>query len=150
LSQSLTAMKTYWGSGGIAPRILTSALDGGEWSASSPGRFTPREGAPLTHRLGGLVGLRAVLDAVMKRKIPSPCRESSSRTLIVQPVVQRYTDSFLQLNNVSYVAVVTMCTICFNDENSTIAHGMCLWVSFVLTLNTKTVPKFYVFLKLGN
>jgi hypothetical protein len=24
------AMKAYWGSGGIAPRILTSALDGGE------------------------------------------------------------------------------------------------------------------------
>jgi hypothetical protein len=25
---------------------LTSALDGGEWSASRPGRFTPRERAP--------------------------------------------------------------------------------------------------------
>jgi hypothetical protein len=30
------------GSAGIAP-FLTSALDGGEWSASCPGRFTPRE-----------------------------------------------------------------------------------------------------------
>jgi hypothetical protein len=30
-----------WGSGGIAPPILTSALDGGEWSASRPGRITP-------------------------------------------------------------------------------------------------------------
>jgi hypothetical protein len=28
---------------------LTSALDGGEWSASCPGRFTPRERAPGTH-----------------------------------------------------------------------------------------------------
>jgi hypothetical protein len=28
---------------------LTSALDGGEWSASHPGRFTPRERAPGTH-----------------------------------------------------------------------------------------------------
>jgi len=27
---------------------LTSALDGGEWSASRPGRFTPRERAPGT------------------------------------------------------------------------------------------------------
>jgi hypothetical protein len=36
------AMKAYWGSGGIAPRTLTSALDGGEWSASRPGSFTPR------------------------------------------------------------------------------------------------------------
>jgi hypothetical protein len=36
---------------------LTSALDGGEWSASRPGRFTPRERAPwypLDRRLGGL------------------------------------------------------------------------------------------------
>jgi hypothetical protein len=33
---------------------LTSALDGGEWSASRPGRFTPRErapGYPLDRRL---------------------------------------------------------------------------------------------------
>jgi hypothetical protein len=51
---------------------LTSALDGGEWSASRPGRFTARERAPGTHWIGGWVGPRAVLDAVMKRKIPSP------------------------------------------------------------------------------
>jgi hypothetical protein len=65
-------MKAYWGSGGIAPLILTSALDGGEWSASRPGRFTPRERAPSTHWLGGWVGPRAILDAEVKRKIPSP------------------------------------------------------------------------------
>jgi hypothetical protein len=35
---------------------LTSALDGGEWSASCPGRFTPRERAPGTHWIGGWVG----------------------------------------------------------------------------------------------
>jgi hypothetical protein len=35
---------------------------------------------------------RAVLDAVVKRKIPSPRRESKPRTPIVQPVAQRYTD----------------------------------------------------------
>jgi hypothetical protein len=51
---------------------LASALDGGEWSASRPGRFTPRERAPGTHWIGGWVGPRAVLDAVVKRKIPSP------------------------------------------------------------------------------
>jgi hypothetical protein len=32
---------------------LTSALDGGEWSVSRPGRFTPTERAPGTHRIGG-------------------------------------------------------------------------------------------------
>jgi hypothetical protein len=71
---------------------LTSERDGGEWSASRPGRFTPRERAPGTHWIGGWVGPRAVLDAVVKRNIPSPSRESNLRTPIVQPIVQRYTD----------------------------------------------------------
>jgi hypothetical protein len=56
---------------------LTSALDGGEWSVSRPGRFIPSERAPGTHWIGGWVGPRAVLDAVVKRKIPSPRRESN-------------------------------------------------------------------------
>jgi hypothetical protein len=47
---------------------LTSALDGGEWSASRRSRFTPRERAPGNHWIGGWVGPRAVLDAV-KRKL---------------------------------------------------------------------------------
>jgi hypothetical protein len=34
---------------------LTSALDGGEWAASRPGRFTPRERAPHTHWISGWV-----------------------------------------------------------------------------------------------
>jgi hypothetical protein len=56
---------------------LTSALDGGEWSASRPGLFTPRERAPGTHWIGGWVDPRAVLDAVVKRKITNPRRESN-------------------------------------------------------------------------
>jgi hypothetical protein len=35
---------------------------------------------------------KAVLDTVVKRKIPSPSRESNLRTPIVQPVAQRYTN----------------------------------------------------------
>jgi hypothetical protein len=35
-------MKT-WRSGGIAQPFLTLALDGGEWSALRPSRFTPEE-----------------------------------------------------------------------------------------------------------
>jgi hypothetical protein len=54
---------------------LISALDGREWSASRPGRFTPRERVPGTHGIGGWVGPRAVLVGVVKRKIPSLCRE---------------------------------------------------------------------------
>jgi hypothetical protein len=58
----------------------------------APGRFTSTERTPGTHWIGGWVGPRAVLDAVVKTKIPSPRRESNPRTLIVQPVDQRYTD----------------------------------------------------------
>jgi hypothetical protein len=47
---------------------------------------------PDTHFIGGWVGPRAVLYAVVKRKIPSPRRESKPITPIVQPVDQRYTD----------------------------------------------------------
>jgi hypothetical protein len=72
-------MKTYWGSGGIASRS---------------GRFNLKERAPGTHWIGGCVGPRAVLDMVVKRKIPSPRRESNPRTPIVQSVGQRYTDSY--------------------------------------------------------
>jgi hypothetical protein len=42
--------------------------------------------------IGGWVSPRAVMDAVVKRKIPSPRRESNPRTPIFQPVAQRYTD----------------------------------------------------------
>jgi hypothetical protein len=50
------------------------------------------ERAPGTDWIGGWLGPRAVLDVVVKRKIPSPRRESNPRTPIVQPVAQRYTD----------------------------------------------------------
>jgi hypothetical protein len=70
------AMKVYWGSGCIAPCILDLGTNGGEWSASRPGRFTPRERAFGTHWIGGWVGPGAGLDAVVKRKIPSPYRNS--------------------------------------------------------------------------
>jgi hypothetical protein len=70
----------------------TSALDGGEWSASRPGRLTPKERAQGTHWTGSWMGRRAVLDAVVKRKIPSPRRESKPRTPTVQPVTHCYID----------------------------------------------------------
>jgi hypothetical protein len=56
-------------------------LDGGEWSASRPGRFTPGLRVPGTHWIGGWEGPRADLDAVAKRKI-------SARTGNQTPVVQ--------------------------------------------------------------
>jgi hypothetical protein len=47
---------------------LTSALDGGELSASRLSRFTPRERAPGTHWIGTCVDPRAGVDAVVKKK----------------------------------------------------------------------------------
>jgi hypothetical protein len=54
-------MKTCWGSGSTAPRILNPSIGGGEWSASRPGRFTPRirtttppPDYPLDRKQGGL------------------------------------------------------------------------------------------------
>jgi hypothetical protein len=55
-------------------------------------RFTSTERAPGTHLKRGWVGPRVVMDAVVKRKIPSPRRESNSRTPIVRPVASLYTD----------------------------------------------------------
>jgi hypothetical protein len=49
---------------------LTSALDGGEWSDSRPGRLTPKEGTSRTRWIGGWVGPKAGLDAKIL-EIPS-------------------------------------------------------------------------------
>jgi hypothetical protein len=45
--------------------------------------------------MGGWVGPRVVLDAVVKRKIPSPRRKSDPRTPMVRPVAQLYKDGSL-------------------------------------------------------
>jgi len=66
-----------WGSTGIAPRILNLGERWGEWSASRPGRFNAGERTTGTPWIGGYVGPRAGLDAVTKRKILRPCRESN-------------------------------------------------------------------------
>jgi hypothetical protein len=58
----------------------------------APTILPPRERVSGTHWIGGWAGPRAVLDAVVKRRIPSPRRESNPTTPIVQPVAQRYTD----------------------------------------------------------
>jgi hypothetical protein len=81
---------------------FTSTLEGGEWSASRPDHFTPRERAPGVHWIGGWVGPRAFLDAVVKRKIPSPRRKSNPRILIVQPVARTI------ISNVSNVLLLLL------------------------------------------
>jgi len=48
-----------------------------EMSSQHTGRFTPRERASGTHRIGGWMGPRAGLKAAAKRKISCLCRESN-------------------------------------------------------------------------
>jgi hypothetical protein len=98
--------------------FTTSALDGGEWSASRPGRalpsdvrwkifhrtfsrtenfpphitsFTPGERTPGTHWRGGWVDPRAGLHTEARGKILCPCRGSNPDRPVVQPVVRHYT-----------------------------------------------------------
>jgi hypothetical protein len=51
--------------------LLTLALDGGQLSASRPGRALSRKRNPDAHRIGGWVGLRACLDTGTRQKNPS-------------------------------------------------------------------------------
>jgi hypothetical protein len=56
------------GSQRLTAWAITSALVGGEWSASRPRRFNPRERDPGSRRIGDWMGPRASLDDVEKRK----------------------------------------------------------------------------------
>jgi hypothetical protein len=75
-------MEAYVGRGCIAPRILWPR----HYMEVSGQLHAPAALPP------GKEPLVPVLDTVVKRKIPSPRRESNPRTPIVQPVAQRYTD----------------------------------------------------------
>jgi hypothetical protein len=82
-------MKTYGGGDVSIHEFLTSALARGEWSASSPGRFTPRERDPGTRWIGDWLG------SVWTRwrgEMSWSYRDSNSEPSAVQPVVSRYND----------------------------------------------------------
>jgi hypothetical protein len=59
-------MKVHGGIDVQSHIFLTSALVGGEWSASRRGGFNPEESAPGTHWIGGWVDPRAGLGDVEK------------------------------------------------------------------------------------
>jgi hypothetical protein len=85
-------MKTYRGVDEQTLVSLTPALFEVEWSASRPCHFTPREGDPGTHWIGGWVSPRASLDD-MDKLISCPYRDSNSDPSVVQLVASRYADS---------------------------------------------------------
>jgi hypothetical protein len=61
-------MKTYGEVGIQIDVFLTSAVVGGEWSASRPCHFNSGERTPTTHLIGDWVGPRAGLDDMEKSK----------------------------------------------------------------------------------
>jgi len=62
------------------------AQDGGEWPASSPGRFNSREQPPVPIKLeGGQVGYTACLDALEKWETTFPCHKSNHDSSNIQP-----------------------------------------------------------------
>jgi len=79
-------MKTYGGVEVYLHTFLTSAWDGGEWSASHTICFTPS-----AHCIGGWADPGACLDVVwQKENIPAP---TGNQTLVSQPIASsHYTD----------------------------------------------------------
>jgi hypothetical protein len=63
--------------------LLTLAQSGGEWSASSPGRFTSKERTPI-YRIGGCMGPGTGLNAV--KRISYYSWVSNSDFALIQPV----------------------------------------------------------------
>jgi hypothetical protein len=89
-------MKAYGGVDVYIHVFLTSALVGGEWSASRPGRFTPG-----THWIVGLVDPTAGLDDAEKRNFLNlPGLEL--RPSVVQPIASRYTDCAIPAQKISW------------------------------------------------
>jgi hypothetical protein len=83
-------MKTYGGVDVQIRVILTSALVGGEWSASGHGHFTPG-----THWIGAWVGPRTGLGDA-KRRESCLYRDSNWDSWAVQSVTSGYTVEILQ------------------------------------------------------
>jgi hypothetical protein len=72
--------------GGIASSFTTSALDGGEWSASRPGRALPPEKGPP-----GKETVWAPEPVWTQRLEEKSFAPAGDRTPVVQPVVRHYT-----------------------------------------------------------
>jgi len=85
------AMKAYWGSKVIAPRILDL---GSRWRrvvSFTSGRLTPSERTPGTHWIGGWVGPRAGLDTVSKRNISASAANRTPMSIHKRNIEQAQT-----------------------------------------------------------
>jgi hypothetical protein len=103
-------MKAY---GGVPVQIhifLTSALVGGEWSASRHRHFDPRERAPGTHWIGGWVGPRASLDDMEKKKFLTVLGLKLQPLLLSKPIAIAILTTLSRLPSIQCKGV-NWCTI---------------------------------------
>jgi hypothetical protein len=69
--------------------FTTSELDGGEWSASHPGRALPLgKGPPNTHCTGGWVGPSAGLDTEARGETSCLCQGSNFDCPVIQSIAR--------------------------------------------------------------
>jgi hypothetical protein len=96
-------MKAYWVVDVYIHIFLTSALGGGEWSASRPGHFIPGERDPGTNWIRGWVDRSAGLENVEKRKfitIPG---------LVLRPLGRpACSQSLCRLSYLRYISVIQL------------------------------------------
>jgi hypothetical protein len=76
----------------VSTYILTSVLVVGEWSASRSVRFTPREGTPDTHWLGGWMGPSDSLEDLKRRIILHLQGIRIPTSWVVQPIASLLTE----------------------------------------------------------
>jgi hypothetical protein len=77
--------------GYIDPRLHDLGIVGGEWSASHPGRFTPRGKRPRYQLDNRLSGPQSRTGRYEKVKILDPTGTRTPTPSVVHPVARRYT-----------------------------------------------------------
>jgi hypothetical protein len=110
-------------SGGIASPFFTSALNGGRWSVSRPGCFTPREEHPAPIRYEAMWVPEPVSTLCSREKYLA---STGNWTPAVQPVTLPYTDRATtapRIKFVDYTNGMKRCVLGFSDTE----HGCCIF-----------------------
>jgi hypothetical protein len=134
-------MKAYWVNWSIAPWVLDLGTRW-RWVVSFTLRpLYPRKRAPRTHWIGGRVGPRAGLDAVVKRKIPGPCWDSNHCQLVNKFSTLYGTRRFIALFRTSRHCILSWGRWIKSTNSHTISVRLLLILSFRLRLG----PPSYLF-----
>jgi hypothetical protein len=113
--------------------FLTSALAGGEWSASRLGRFTPGERATGTNWIGGWVDSEPVW-TTWRRENTLSYRDSNYNPSVVQRVASPYTDYAILASINGLQNFTKICKF--------VSINVCYWIS--LANSIQSTPKLYM------